>query len=451
MVEAKRARWTNWAGNQSAAPLQIHRPRTEEELVAVVRRAAERGERVKAVGSGHSFTSIALTDGHLVDLAEYNRLIESTTDHRLELPDAVRSPDTGRHFVTVQSGIRLKELNPQLWDLGYSMTNLGDVAYQSISGAIATATHGTGKDVGGLATQVVGLRVITGDGEIIECSLDREPELFQAARVGIGAAGLISAVTLEVESAFNLRAQEILMPIGDLLDEMDGYLEDNEHFEFFWFPGSDNALTKRNNRTTDAAEPQPRWREFVTDEIVGHRYMANATRLLNVPGVRLKLRSLLEGARGEYVERSYKVFTSERKIPFYEMEYFIPSEHAREAFERVRALIARSGYGVVMPIEMRWVAPDDIPLSTAHGRPTTSIAVHMLKHQEFQPYFEAVETIMADYDGRPHWGKLHFHTHRSLAPLYPQWDAYQSARARLDGRGTFANEYTDRVLGAVGG
>jgi L-gulonolactone oxidase len=351
--------------------------------------------------------------------------------------------------VTVQSGIRLKELNPQLWDLGYSMTNLGDVAYQSIAGALSTGTHGTGKDVGSIATQVRALRVITGDGEVIECSSEHEPELFQAARVGVGAAGLISQVTLEVEEAFNLRAQEFLLPTEELFAQMDSYLADNEHFEFFWFPGSDNALTKRNNRTADEGTPLSRWREFVTDEIVGHRYMAQATRLLRVPGVHIKLRSLLEGARGEYVERSYKIFTSERKIRFYEMEYFIPSEHAREAFERVCALIDRSGFGVVMPIEMRWVAPDEIPLSEAYGRPTTSIAVHMLKHQEFQPYFEAVETIMNDYDGRPHWGKLHFQTHRSLAPLYPQWDAYQSARARLDGHGTFANEYTERVLGPV--
>jgi L-gulonolactone oxidase len=442
--ELKRARWTNWAGNQSAAPLQIHQPRTEDELLAVVRRAAQQGERVKAVGSGHSFTSIALTDGHLLDLTQYHRVIESTTDHE---PEQDAPP---RHLVTVQSGIRLKELNPQLWDLGYSMTNLGDVAYQSISGAMSTGTHGTGKDVGSIATQVRALRVITGDGEVIECSMEHERELFQAARVGVGAAGLISSVTLEVEPRFNLRAQEILLTTEELFAQMDGFLADNEHFEFFWFPGSDNALTKRNNRTTDDATPLPRWREFVNDEIVGHRYMAHATKLLRVPGVRMKLRSLLEGARGEYVERSYKVFASERKIPFYEMEYFIPSEHAREAFERIGALIARSGFGVVMPIEMRWVAPDDIPLSTAEGRPTTSIAIHMLKHQEFQPYFEAVETIMNEYEGRPHWGKLHFQTARSLAPLYPQWDAFQAARARLDGRGTFANEYTERVLGAVG-
>jgi L-gulonolactone oxidase len=440
VAEPRRARWTNWAGNQSAAPLRVHRPTSEEELVAIVRRAATRGERVKAVGAGHSFTSIALTDGHLLDLSRYDAVLEHIVDH-----------NPTRHRVTVQSGIRLKQLNEELWRRGLSMTNLGDIAYQSIAGAIATATHGTGKHFGGLATQVVGLRVITGDGDVIDCSPEHEPELFQAARVGVGAAGLVSTVTLAVDPAFNLRAQEVLMPMDDVLVDMDRFLEENEHFEFFWFPGSGNALTKRNNRTSDNATPLPRWREFVTDEIVGHQYMANVTRLFRIPGVRVKVRSLLEGERGEYVERSYRVFTSERKIRFYEMEYFIPSEHAREAFERVRALIARSGFGVVMPIEMRWVAADDIPLSTAYGRATTSIAVHMLKHQEFQPYFEAVETIMNDYEGRPHWGKLHFQTHRSLAPLYPKWDAFQSARARLDGRGTFANEYTERVLGAVSG
>ncbi len=435
---ADRTRWTNWAGNQTAAPLHIHRPRTEDELVATVRRASERGEHVKAVGAGHSFSSIALTDGHLLDLSDYKQVVNTGSD-----------PTTGRPLVTVQSGIRLEHLNPQLWDLGFSLTNLGDIAYQSISGAISTATHGTGGDVGGLATQVRAMRVVTGEGSVIECSPDSAPELFQAARVGVGAAGLISTVTLEVEPAFNLRAREFLLPFDEVLADLDEHISDNEHFEFFWVPGSENAFTKRNNRTTDQATPLPRWREFVTDEVIGHRYAAHAMKLLRVPGVRTRLLKAFEGARGEYVERSYKVFSSERKVPFYEMEYFIPSEHALAALERVRALIERTGFGVVMPIEARWVAADDIPLSTAYGRATTSIAVHMLKHQEFQPYFEAVETIMSEYEGRPHWGKLHFQTHHSLAGLYPLWDDFQRARAALDPQGTFSNTYTERVLGPI--
>jgi len=444
----QRTRWSNWAGNQVAAPLRIHQPKTEEELVSVVRYAVDHGERVKAVGSGHSFTSIALTDGHLIELDDYNSILEEPTDQ--EPLDSSDEPTRGAPFLlTVQSGIRLADLNSQLWTLGYSMTNLGDVAYQSISGAIATATHGTGRAVGGLATQVRALRIITGDGDVVECSPDQNADLFDAARVGLGAAGLISTVTLEVERAFNLRAQEVLVPFEDVLEDLDRFVQENEHFEFFWFPGSETALTKRNNRTTDEITSLPRWREFLTDEVIGHRYTAQAMRFLRVPGFRIQLRSLLEGSRGNYVERSYKVFSSERKIPFYEMEYFIPSEHTREALERVRRFIDRSGFDVVMPIEVRWVASDNIPMSTANGRATTSIAVHMLKHQEFHPYFEGIETIMADYSGRPHWGKIHFQTHRSLEPLYPQWDAYQLARARLDPRGTFTNEYTERVIGPV--
>jgi L-gulono-1,4-lactone dehydrogenase len=435
-IRDRRPRWTNWARNQVCAPLQIHHPASEAKLVEIVRRAAEQDERVKVVGSGHSFTGTALTDGHLVELDRYQRVLHV---------------DAARHQATVQAGIRLRALSEQLWAHGLSMPNMGDIAYQSISGAVSTGTHGTGTRFGSLATQVVGLRLITGAGDVIDCSAEQHPEVFAAARVGLGALGIISTVTLQLAAAFNLHALEQVLNVDGVMRDLDWHADENEHFEFFWARGSDGAFTKRNNRTGAPAQPLPRWQRFRNDVLIANVARNGLFTLDRVapPLARTLRKRLPSTTREDYVDRSFEVFTSARKVRFYEMEYFIPRHHAREAFERVRDVILHSGIDVRMPVELRFVAADDIPLSPAFGRETVSIAVHMLRTQEFQPFFEAVETIMLDYDGRPHWGKLHFQSAAELAPRYPRWDAFQQVRAQLDPTGRFTNRYLDRVLGAL--
>jgi L-gulono-1,4-lactone dehydrogenase len=435
-VQDRRPRWTNWARNQVCAPLRIHHPSTEDELVAIVRDAARAGERVKVVGSGHSFTATALTDGHLVELDRYQEVLH--IDHE-------------RRQATVQAGIRLRRLSERLWDFGLSMPNMGDIAYQSISGAIATGTHGTGLRFGGLATQVVGMRIITGDGDVIDCSPEREPEVWRAARVNLGALGVVSTVTLQLEDAFNLHALEQVLPVDEVMRDLDRHAEENEHFEFFWTRGSGGAFTKRNNRTTAPAQPLSRWETFRNDVLVANVARNGLFQLDRVvpPLARTLRRRLPSTTREDYVDRSFEVFTSARRVRFYEMEYFIPRGRAHEAFERTREVILGSGIDVRMPVELRFVAPDDIPLSPAFGRETVSIAVHMLRHQEFQPFFEAVETIMQDSEGRPHWGKLHFQSADQLRALYPEWEAFQAVRARIDPAGRFTNRYLERVLGPV--
>jgi len=437
-IEDRRPRWRNWAQNQVCAPVAIHHPTTEQQLVEIVRLAADAGRRVKVVGSGHSFTATALTDGDLVELDRYTDILH--VDH-------------ARRQATVQAGIRLYDLSERLWALGLAMPNMGDIAYQSISGAVATGTHGTGGRFGALATQIVGLRLIDGHGAVIECSRDQEPEVFHAARVGIGALGVVSTVTLQLEDAFNLHALEQVLPITDVLQKLDRHVEENEHFEFFWTRGSPGAFTKRNNRTGAPAQPLSRWERFRDDVLIADVARNGLFQLDRVvpPLSRALRRRLPATNREDYVDRSYLVFTSARRVRFYEMEYFIPREHAREAFERVQGVIHGSGIDVRMPVELRFVAADDIPLSPAFGRETASIAVHMLRHQEFQPFFEAVETIMQSYDGRPHWGKLHFQSADQLARLYPEWTAFQSARRQLDPDGRFDNAYLQRVLGPRSG
>jgi L-gulonolactone oxidase len=428
--------WRNWARNQQSAPISIGRPTTEEELVDLVKRAAASGLRVKAVGSGHSFTGVALTDGRLIAFDRYSGIATS---------------DPGRSAVTVQAGITLHRLNTELYARGLALENLGDIAYQTIAGAISTGTHGTGKALGGLATQVTGLRLIASDGSVIDCSAENEPEVFHAARVGLGALGVISTVTLRCLPAFNLHAIEAPMPVETVLGSLDELVDGNDHFEFFWFPHTDWALTKRNNRTDGPLSPRSRWREFFDDILVSNVAFGGLCRLGRLrPSLVPPLLARLSPPGGaDYVDKSYEVFVSPRLVRFYEMEYGIPREAAREAFNDVRRHIERSGLVITFPVEVRFAAGDDIPLSMAYGRDTCYIAVHVYQGTHYQQYFEAVEQIMNGYGGRPHWGKVHFQTAETLAPRYPAWDRFQAVRARLDPAGLFSNRYLDRVLGAV--
>jgi L-gulonolactone oxidase len=401
-----------------------------------VRAAAAAGERVKVFGAGHSFTAIALTDGHLLSLDDYSQILRT---------------DKQAHRVTVQAGIRLRKLNEALQGQGLAMPNLGDIAYQSIAGAISTATHGTGKSFGGIATQIAGMRIVAGDGSVIECDAEHEPDVFHAARVGLGALGVMSTVTLQCVPAFNLRVVEQPTRVDELLANLDEHVDGNEHFEFFWVPHTGWALTKWNNRTQDPEEPRSRWQEFYADYLMSNVAFGALCRMGRLrPSLIPRLsRMIPSSGRVEYVDRSYRVFASPRLVKFYEMEYSIPREACAEALNRVRKFVEQSGLNISFPVEVRFTAQDDIPLSTAYGRESCYIAVHVYQGMQYQQYFEAVEDIMDDYGGRPHWGKLHFQTAETLATRYPEWDRFQAVRQRLDPHGRFSNAYLDRVLGAA--
>lgn len=429
----------NWAGNQVCLPAEIARPGSPDEVAAIVAGAAERGLRVKAVGAGHSFTAAAMTDGVLLSLDGVNQ---------------VESIDRESGRITVGAGMRLFELNEVLDGADLAMPNLGDIAYQSIAGATATATHGTGATLGNLATTIVGMEIVDGRGERIWCDETERPDLLRVARVGVGALGIVTRVTLQCVPAFDLHAVETIESLDDVLD---GFADDvvaNDHFEFFWMPGARRCQVKRNNRTTEARRPQPKL-DYLRDKIVaenlafglvtkvGARFPAAAPRIGKLIGGGVQGRDL--------VDASHRIFASPRWVRFYEMEYGIPRDALPEAMGRVREFVSGLSEPVFFPIEVRVSTADDIPLSTAHDRDSAWIAVHVHKGGSYETYFQGVERIMDDYAGRPHWGKLHFQDHESLAPRYGAWDDFQRTRGEIDPDGRFANAYTDRVLGPVGG
>ena len=389
---------------------------------------------MKAVGSGHSFTAIAIAEEVLVDLSKYDEII---------------AIDKINRTVTVQSGIQLSKLNQALYENSLAMQNLGDIAYQTIAGAISTSTHGTGAKFTGIANQVVALRVVLADSSIVECSANLNAELFSCARVGLGAIGLISTVTLKVVPAFNLAVIEEPMRVDDVLQNLDLHVDSNDHFEFFWVPHTGWALTKRNNRNNLPIEPMSKMSHWYSKTLM-ENYAFGAVCMLGKarPSLIPKLaKALPSSGRNEYSDASHKVFASKRIIKFYEMEYAIPREACAEALNRVRRMVTDSGFFLNFPVEVRFTAPDEIPLSTASNRESAYIAVHIYKGMNYVPYFTEVESIMNSYQGRPHWGKLHFQNASTLASRYPQWDVFQSVRNQVDPKRMFSNQYLETVLG----
>jgi L-gulono-1,4-lactone dehydrogenase len=352
--------------------------------------------------------------------------------------------------VTVQAGVTLHELGKQLAARGLAMENQGDIDRQSLAGALATATHGTGARFANLSSQVAAVRLVTASGEVVE--IDDGDDLL-TARVSLGSLGAISAVTLRCVPLFSLRRVDAPYPLAEVLDRFDELADSHDHFEFFAFPYSDVALVRLSERGDFEPRP-PGWverllQDRLLDNVVPDLLFRLGRRLpVLIPSLGRGVARLLGGSAR--TDLSYRVFASRRDIGFTEMEYAVPREHGAEAARRVLELVERRRLRVGFPIEVRVVAGDDALLSTAYGRNSAYVAVHQYRAMEFETYFRAVERIMQDYGGRPHWGKRHYQLAATLRPLYPGWDRFQAVRARLDPEGKFANDYSERVLGAVG-
>ena len=429
--------WRNWSGEQTCRPERVERPGDVSELVAALDRAAQAGATARVAGSGHSFSDLVPTDGHLLELGRMNRVLDV---------------DPSRGLVRVEAGITLRALNRRLAELGLALENLGDIDAQTLAGAIATATHGTGARFPNLSAQVGALELVTADGRVLELSAESNPEAFRAARVGLGALGVVTAVTLRCVPAFTLRGIDEPRPLEPTLEGLEELVEAHDHFELFTFPYSPTALTRRSDRTECAPAPRGRARAYAEDIVVQNhafglfcRVGRRAPRL--VPALNRSVARL--AGRRERVEASYAIFSSPRLVRFVEMEYALPRAVAATALRRVRATIEERRLPVNFPLELRFVAADDAFLSPAAGRETAYLAVHVFAGMAWRELFAAVEEIMDELGGRPHWGKRHFATARSLAPRYPEWERFAAVRARLDPDERFANPGIERVLGRV--
>ena len=459
MQDSDRPAWQNWAGNESARPRRAARPRSAEEVAGEVRRAAADGLTVRMAGTGHSFTPVAVTDGVLLHPGALTR---------------VRSVDAAAGLVTVEAGCPLRVLNAELLARGLSLANMGDIQVQTVAGAIQTGTHGTGRDVGGMAAQVAGLELVLADGAIVTCSADSPdgsppgsaasagpaagspasagppPGLFDAARVGLGALGILTAVTFRVVPAFLLEAREEPMPWSEVTARLDELTSENEHFEFYWFPHTEGCLTKRNNRSAGPPRPLSRTRYLLDDEFLSNTVFGVTCRLGHlVPAVIKPVNAMAGRALGSrtYVDAAYRVFTSPRRVRFKEQEYAVPRESLADVLAEVRALFARRDWRISFPIEVRVTPGDDPWLSTAYRRDSAYIAIHVFHASPHQEYFRDVEAVMTAAGGRPHWGKMHTRSADYLRQAYPKHQDFVALRDELDPERRFGNAYLAQVLG----
>ncbi|WP_165922396.1 D-arabinono-1,4-lactone oxidase [Pseudonocardia endophytica] len=429
------ARWRNWTGDQMCRPAEYAEPSDVDGVVDVVRRAESTGRVVRVAGSGHSFSDVVATDGVLVHLGRLR---------------GIRSLErTGRGaVVTVGAGTRLHELNRELDGLGLAMPNLGDIDRQTVAGAVATATHGTGARHGNLATRVVALEMVTADGTVT--TIDRgDPETLAAARVPLGALGVVTAVALDVVPAFRLWARDRPMPLAEVLSGIDELADRHDHFEFHLFPHTATALTRTNDVTGVPARPQGRASRWVDETLLRNRGLGAVCRLGRTAPTAIPLLNRLAATAlrpAERVDVAHRVFCSRRTVRFTETEWAMPRSAAADA---VRAIhLAGGRYDVTLPIEVRFGAADtDAFLSPSWDRDTVFVAAHVYRGMPWEPYFRAVQDIARSFDGRPHWGKRHLMRADALAPLYPAWERFAAVRERLDPQRRFTNPHVTRVLG----
>jgi FAD-linked oxidoreductase len=433
--------WQNWSGLESAEPRSVLTPASTEDVVEAVVAARESRETVKMVGTGHSFTGIAAPGDVML---------------RPDGLTGIVGVDREAMTVTAYAGTRLSVLNEELERVGLSLHNMGDIAEQTLAGAVSTGTHGTGGVAAGLAAQLAGFRLVTGTGEVLDASRSENTDLFELGRVGLGALGILTTVTFAVEPAFLLEAHEQPMAWDEALDSFDSMVEESHHCDMYWFPHTDRMLTKRNTRLdADLSEARPvsRLRGWVDDELLSNTVFGALTAVANrVPRVVPRMNQVSARALSArtYSDVAHRVFTSPRRVVFREMEYAVPRAAGLDALREARRVVDASDWKISFPVEIRVAPADDVALSTAYERDSFYLAFHTHHRSDWRThtaYLSAMEAVMRDHDGRPHWGKLHTRTAADLAPAYPRFGEFLALRDRLDPDRVFANDYLGRVLG----
>ncbi len=430
--------WRNWSGLEAAHPEVVVHPGHTGAVVAAVDRARTDGTTLKMVGTGHSFTAIG------------------TPEHTMMRPDrlsGIVAVDRDAMTVTALAGTPLHVLNTELERLGLSLHNMGDIAEQTLAGAISTGTHGTGGVAAGLSAQVAALQLVTGTGEVLTATSQENADVLDLARVGLGALGVLTTVTFRVEPLFLLEAHEQPMTWDQALGSFDELVSSNHHVDLYWFPHTDRVLAKQNNRL-DAplgeAEPLARARAWFDDELLSNRVFgllcAGANRAPGaIPRMNRMTSRLLTARR--YSDVAHRVFTATRRVVFKEMEYAVPRAAGLDALREARLAIEASTWRISFPVEVRVAPPDDVPMSTAYQRDTVYLAFHTHRDADHTAYFAAMERIMREHGGRPHWGKLHSLGVAELTSLYARFGDFLALRDWLDPDRVFANDHLRRLLG----
>lgn len=423
----------NWSGNVRWAPHTLAYPETEEGVQELVKKALRDKRRIRIIGSGHSFTPLVQTDDILVSLDRYQGLV---------------SVDQDSHRAVVKGGTKLNRLGELLFEQGLAMENMGDIDRQSIAGAISTGTHGTGIGFGSISTQVRGIRFVNGLGEIVECSQEKNRDLFKAAQVSLGALGVITQVRLQCVPAYKLELVNDKKKLSEVLGSFSQIIQNHRNFEFYWFPNTAYVMTKTSNVANEKAGKtglSTLFQEYVLENMAYKLLCEYAYRFPSKNQWVSDFSAKVIG-HSRKVYHSHKVYATPRLVKFNEMEYNVPLEAYEEVMKAVVECIRKNDFPVHFPIENRFVQKDDIYLSPAYGRPSAYIACHVYYKKPYQAYFKALEDIFKAFDGRPHWGKLHTLEAPDFWERYPMFEAFLKHRQEQDPEGVFLSPYMASLL-----
>ncbi|KPF87511.1 hypothetical protein IP70_04140 [alpha proteobacterium AAP38] len=424
--EAGRLLWRNWSGIQHAYPAQRAAPGSEDELAALVRTAPG---PLRAVGSGHSFMPLVPTPGTLITLDRMTGLI---------------THDKATSTAVAWGGTRLADLGAALAGIGQEMPNLPDINKQSLAGATATGTHGTGATLPALHGNITALRLVTGRGDILDCDVARNAELFQAARMGLGAFGIVTQVTLQNSPLKRVERNVWLQPLEQTLADWPRLHQAHRNIEFYYLPFTDMTAVITHDETDAPATVRPPAQD--------NEALLDLKKLRDwlgwSPTLRRRVaRQVMSGLEPErVVDESWRLLSNERPVRFNEMEFHLPLEAQIEALKEVIAAIEGQRNDVFFPIEARVVAPDDAWLSPFQGRMTGSIAVHAYYKDQYDFLYQLVEPILRRHGGRPHWGKLNSLKRADFAALYPRFNDAADLRRQMDPEGRFLNDYLRGVF-----
>jgi FAD-linked oxidoreductase len=425
----------NWAENVQWNPSAVAFPHSENEIQQLVLKAIRFNQKIRVIGSGHSFTSLCSTDEILVTLDNFQGLI---------------SIDREKNQATVKAGTKLSLLGELLFKEGLAMKNMGDINVQSIAGAISTGTHGTGINLKSISNQVIGLKFVNGKGEIIECSTIKNTELFKAAQVSLGCLGIITEVTLQCVPTYKLKLQNKKEKLSDVLATLNERNSQNRNFEFYWIPYTNTAWTKTSN-IVEGSEPDKvnffnYWTEYVLENYV-FKLMCEFAKVFPSQNKTVANVTAASISNVKKVYHSHKVYATQRMVKFHEMEYNIPAETYQDVFKDVQKIVNSKKFNIHFPIENRWVKGDDVFMSPAYGRDSAYIACHVYNKKDSNAYFTALEEVFKAYDGRPHWGKMNTFTTDDIARMYPKFTDFMTFRKEHDSENIFVNPYLQKLLG----
>ncbi|MCB0501918.1 MAG: FAD-binding protein [Bacteroidetes bacterium] len=419
--------WSNWSGNQSCTPKEFFIPKSELELAEKLRSSTE---KMRIVGAGHSFSPVVPSNEILSSLKELNGIV---------------SYDIEKSQVVVKAGTHLYQLTPQLHELGLAFSNLGDIDRQTVGGAVSTSTHGTGSTLRSISSAVIGFKMVTAEGAIVECSADNNAELFYGGTVALGALGIVTEYTLQLEPTYKLKEVVYGASLKETMLNFSKLTEENRNFEFFPFLYSDSCVHKLMN-VTNEAEKNLKHGFFNDDFWVSSAHVLSGQKVKNIKRVQDLGRKVY--TEEERVGYSHQIYSSPRNIRFNEIEYQLPIEKGLACLDELRYVGQKGDFPITYPIEVRTVEGDDFWMSPFYKRKSISISIHQIVDREFLPYFKAFDKVFCKYEGRPHWGKLTYQNKEYVSQMYSKYDDFVALKQKFDPTSRFSNDYLVKLFGS---